>query len=84
MKTAAEAARRIEQVDGLIAAALAAPKTHAVVTTYECGRVKRFDTRSAASAENHATGERRKLGRNLIDRDTGATVRVVAVEVVVL
>lgn len=68
----------------LIAAALAAPKTHAVVTTYACGKVKRFDTRSLASAENHATSERRKLGRNLIDRDTGAAVRVASVAVVTL
>lgn len=66
----------------LIAAALAAPKTHAVVTLYESGKVRRFDTRSAASAENHAIGERRKIGRDLIDRETGDTVRVVSVEVV--
>lgn len=65
----------------LITAALAAPKTHAVVTTYADGRVKRFETRNEASAETHATGERRKVGRELIDRDTGNTVRVVSVDV---
>ncbi len=65
----------------LIAKALAAPKTHAVVTTYECGKVKRFETRSAASAETHAIGERRKINRNLIDRETGKTVRVVSVQI---
>jgi len=68
----------------LIAAALAAPKTHAVVTTYADGRERRFDTRNAGSAENHAVGERRKIGRDLIDRNTGATVRVVSVEVVAI
>lgn len=65
----------------LIAAALAAPKTHTVVTTYTDGRTKRFDTRSEATAEGHAVGERRKIGKNLIDRDTGKIVRVAKVEI---
>jgi hypothetical protein len=65
----------------LIAAALAAPKTHKVVTTYADGTVKRFDTRNLASAENHAVLERRKVGRDLIDRITGKSVRVVSVTV---
>lgn len=62
-------------------AALAAPKTHKVETTYASGIVKRFDTRNAASAEMHAIGERRKIGRDLIDRMTGEIVRVVSVTV---
>ena len=65
----------------LIAAALAAPKTHKVVTTYADGRIREFPTRCVASAETHATGERRKVGRDLIDRATGRTVRVILVEV---
>ena len=65
----------------LIAAALAAPKTHAVVTTYACGKVRRHETRNAASAENYAVGERRKVGRDLIDRMTGDAVKVVSVTV---
>jgi hypothetical protein len=65
----------------LIAAALAAPKTHRVVTTYDDGAARTFDTRNAASAELHAIGERRKIGRELIARETGKTVRVVSVEV---
>lgn len=65
----------------LINAALAAPKTHSVVTTYACGKVRTFDTRNIASAEMHAVGERRKIGRELIDRETLATVRVVSVVV---
>lgn len=68
----------------LITAALAAPKTHKVVTTYADGTAKSFETRSLASAENHALGERRKIGRDLLSRDTGETVRVVSVEVVAL
>jgi hypothetical protein len=66
----------------LIAAALAAPKTHAVVTTYADGRERRFETRSAKSAENHAVTERRRIGRVLTNRETGEMVRVVSVEVV--
>ncbi len=65
----------------LITAALAMSKTHAVVTTYADGRVRRFDVRSEAAAENHAVGERRKIGRDLIDRETGLTVRVINVTV---
>lgn len=65
----------------LIAAALAAPKTHKVVTLFADGRAREFETRSLASAETYAVGERRKVGRDLIDRETGKTVRVVHVAV---
>lgn len=58
----------------LIAAALAAPKTHCVVTTYADGTVKRHETRSLASSETYAIGERRKIGHDLISRETGKTV----------
>lgn len=68
----------------MLNAALAAPKTHAVITTYASGAAKRHETRSAKTAEMFAIGERRKIGRNLIDRETGATVRVVSVEIVAL
>ena len=62
-------------------AALAAPKTHRVVTVYSCGKRRSHETRNLASAENYATGERRKIGRDLIDRETGATVHIIAVEI---
>ena len=65
----------------LIEAALAAPKTHVAVTLYADGSVKRHETRSLATAENYATGERRKVGRSLINRDTGKPVEVVGVTV---
>ena len=68
----------------LIAAAQAMPKTHRVVTAYTSGKTRVHDTRSAASAETYAFGERRKIGRNLIDLDTGATVRVTSVEIIAL
>lgn len=67
-----------------INAALAMPHTHAVVTTFADGAERRFTTRCLASAENHAVGERRKIGRDLINRETGKTVRVVSVKVVAL
>lgn len=67
-----------------INAALAAPHTHAVVTRFADGAERRFTTRSAGSAESYAVGERRKIGRDLISRDTGGTVRVVSVDVVAL
>lgn len=65
----------------LIARALAMPHTHEVVTHYADGVERRFTTRSLGTAENHAVGERRKIGRDLIEHITGRTVRVVAVEV---
>lgn len=62
--------------------ALAAlPKTHRVTTTYADGRTRTFDTRNLASAENHAITERRNMGRDLIDRETGNIVRKVSVTV---
>ena len=68
----------------LIAAALAMPKTHEVVTTYADGTLKRFLTRNLASAENHAVGERRKIGRNLISRENGSKVRVIGVDIIAI
>jgi hypothetical protein len=65
----------------LIARRLAEPMTHCVITSYACGKTKRHETRSAEAAENWAVGERRKLGRDLLDRDTGKTVRVVSVAI---
>ena len=70
-----------ERTKRLMEAAFAAPKTHEVVTTYSCGKVRRFQTRSLASAENHAISERRSMGRDLIDRETGAIARKVSVEI---
>lgn len=59
----------------------AAPKTHRVTTHYACGKTRTFDAHSEAAARNHALGESRSIGRDLIDRATGATVRKVRVEV---
>ncbi|MBY5863238.1 hypothetical protein [Rhizobium leguminosarum] len=68
----------------LVAAMLAKPITHEVVTTFADGTERRFGVRSNAQGENYAVGERRKIGRDLINRETGATVRVVSVEVVAI
>jgi len=65
-------------------AQLARPLTHRVTTLYAGGGVKTHDTRSLGAAENFAKGESRKIGRDLIDRATGETVRVIAVMVDVL
>ncbi len=67
-----------------INSALAQPLTHRVTTVYADGATKHHDTRGLAQAENWAVGERRKIGRALIDRMTGATVSVVSVEIVAL
>lgn len=60
----------------LIATRLAAPKRYRVTTSYADGHEKHHETETLTQAENWASNERRKLGRSLIRRDTGATVRV--------
>lgn len=76
-----------DNIQALIDAALAAPKTHVVITTYSDGSAKRFETRGPGSAEIHASGERAKIGRRLISRGdsighaAGDYVEVVSVEV---
>lgn len=67
--------------EAFLAAQFARPLTHRVTTALEGGKVRTHDVRSAGAAENYATGERRKIGRDLIDRTTGETVRVIAVTV---
>lgn len=66
----------------IILAMLAKPVTHEVVTTFADGSTRRFGVRSKPQGENYAVGERRKIGRDLINRETGDIVRVIAVEVV--
>ena len=68
-------------IETFLQAQLAHPLTHRVATLYASGEVKTHDTRSLGAAENFAKGERRKIGRDLIDRDTGKTVQVIAVMV---
>lgn len=68
-------------IEALIARQLAAPKAFRVVTAYACGKTRALDVETVGQAENHAIGERRLIGRDMIDRTTGATVRVVSVTV---
>lgn len=71
-------------VETFLQAQIARPLTHRVTTLYASGDVKTHDTRSLGAAENFAKGQNRKIGRDLIDRETGKTVRVVAVMIAVL
>jgi len=68
----------------LIARMMAMPKTRSVVTRFADGTERRHDVATQGQAENYAIGERRKIGKALINRDTGATVRVVAVDIVAI
>lgn len=65
----------------LIAREQAKPFTHRVVTHYETGATRTHDTRGLAQAENFATGQRRKMDRYLIDRESGGYVNIVAVTI---
>lgn len=69
----------------LIAAALAKPHTHVVITRFDDGSSRRHTTRSAATAENFAVMDRRRMGRPLISRNAdltaGPIVRIVAVDI---
>jgi hypothetical protein len=73
-----------ENIETFLAAQLGRPLTHRVTVSYADGKVRHHDVRSIGAAENYATGERRKIGRNLIDRVTLAKVRVVSVEIIAL
>ena len=68
-------------IAAFIAARLAAPNEWRVTTSYADGSTRTLDVESVGQAETHAVGERRLIGRDLISRETGAPVRVVAVRV---
>jgi hypothetical protein len=70
-----------EKTEAFLQAILALPATHRVTTTYADGKVRTHDARSDGAAENYATLERRKIGRDLISHETGKIVRVVSVTV---
>lgn len=67
--------------NAFLAAQLAKPITHHVVTTYDDGRAVTHEVRSSGAAENYAIGQRRKIGRPLINRETGKTVCVISVDI---
>lgn len=68
----------------LIARMQARPKTLRVVTKYDNGKVHNHDVATQGQAENYAHLMKRKLGMDLIDRETNTTVRVISVEIVAL
>jgi len=70
------------KIDAMLSRILAQPITHNVVVTYRDGTSRSLGVRGEKAAENNARGERRHIGRPLIDRETGRTVHVVSVEVV--
>ena len=65
---------RLEQI-------AAGPKPWRVTTTYDHGGTRVLDQPFEASARNYAERDSRKIGRCLIDRETGKTVRIVSVTV---
>lgn len=65
----------------LIARRLAARKNYAVITVYADGKTRSHETETLAQARNFATGEQRKVGRELIDPATGHKVTVVSVKI---
>jgi hypothetical protein len=68
----------------IVAAMLARPLTHKVVTTWSDGSMNELDVRSIAQAENHKITMSRMAGRDLISRKTGEMVRVTSIEIVAL
>jgi hypothetical protein len=66
----------------IVAAMLAKPITHKVVTTWTDGQVNVLEVRSLAQAENHKITMGHRVGRDIIRRETGETVRVVSIEIV--
>lgn len=72
------------QAVSLISKLQAMPKTFAVVTRFTDGTERRYETATFGQAENYQRGESHKIGRDLINRHTGATVRVESVEIVKL
>lgn len=70
------------EIAALIAHRLAAPKQFAVVTTFADGTTRQFEHETRGQADNYAVRESRKVGRVLLNRDTGAEVRIVSVDVV--
>lgn len=59
----------------------AAPRTHRVTMTYACGKVRTYDARNADEAEAFRMREALAIGKNKIERDTGAKVRMISATV---
>lgn len=64
-----------------LAALVSAPKPWLITTTFADGRTRMLRQPREDMARSFANRESRKIGRDLIDRATNATVRVVRVSV---
>ncbi len=72
-------------IESLIAAQLSKPITHHVVTTWSDGETLTHPATSASAAENWATGERRKIGREVTRRRFPHNkARIISVEVIAI
>ena len=69
-------------VNDLLERARKAEKQWRVCTRYAHGIARHHDTATEAQAENFAFRQRRKIGKALIDRETGKAVCVTAVDIV--
>ena len=65
----------------LIAARLAAPKRFSVTVTYSSGRTYVHETETLEQARNHSRNFTPKIGRDLIERETGKPVQIVSVTI---
>lgn len=68
----------------LIAKMQAMPKAFEVVTLFADGTSRSYQTATRGQADNYAVGEKRKIGRTLLNRDTCATIIVTDVYVAAL
>lgn len=68
-------------IDARLRALAAAPKPWRYVIAYRDGRVVTIGALSEAAANNGASMYRRKIGKPLISRETGATVYIDSVTV---
>lgn len=57
------------------------PKPFAVVYRYADGNERCVPCHSRAAAESHLEGNKRRIGRDLISRETGKTVRIVSLTI---
>lgn len=69
-------------MNAILAAQLAKPFTHKVVTKWSNGEENVLEVRSIAQAENHKVTMSRMAGRDVVSRETGETKRVVSIEIV--
>lgn len=67
-----------------LAAQLAKPFTHKVVTKWSNDEENALEVRSIAQANNHKITMSRMAGRDIVSRETGEKKRVISIEVLAL